>query len=247
MIDLHCHYLPGVDDGAKDLDQALSLARAAIDNGITHTVVTPHIHVGRYQNCRSSISVVFEHFRDCLEQQRIPLRVAYAAEVRMSGEIPGMIHANEIPFIGRFEGMDVLLLELPHQSIPPETDQFVAWLLKNRIRPLIAHPERNKGFLKDFNRIFSLVRMGCLIQITAGSITGSFGSAVQSCAQKLLKMDLVNIIATDAHHEIRRPPILDAGRVAAEKIVGESSAWDLVINNPGRIAACLFSRSATLC
>lgn len=247
MIDLHCHYLPGIDDGARDIEQSITLARAAVANGITHAVVTPHIHVGRYQNNRSSILPVFQVFRETLIEKQIPLRVAFAAEVRIGNEIPNMILGKEIPFIGRWQGMDVLLLELPHHYVPPETDHFVKWLIKNGVCPLIAHPERNKGFIKDFDRIVSLVRAGCLFQVTAGSITGAFGEPVKLCAEKLLKKDLVNIIATDAHHESRRPPILDSGRIAAEKIVGESSAWDLVLNNPGRIAASLFSNTAKMC
>lgn len=246
MIDLHCHFLPGIDDGAKSLAQALTLARMATMNGITHAVMTPHIHVGRYQNSRSSIFREFETFRENLRQNNIPLRIGFAAEVRLCGEIPNMIRKNEIPFLGCWEGMRVLLLELPYHTVPPELENFVTWLVKNNIRPLIAHPERNKGVLRNFNRIFSLARMGCLFQVTAGSLTGAFGEPVKLCAEQLLKTELVTVMASDAHHEVRRPPILNAGRIAAEKMLGESAAWDLVLNNPGRIAANHFSWSAAL-
>lgn len=247
MIDLHCHLLPGIDDGARDMDQALALARASVENGVTHAVLTPHIHVGRYHNTRTSIASDYFRFRTEIERLKIPLRIAYAAEVRLGGQIPSMIALNEIPFLGKWEGMDVILLELPHHSVPPETERFVTWLIKNNIRPMIAHPERNKGFLRDFNWVFSFARLGCLFQVTAGSITGNFGSPAQSLAEKLLKTDLVTAMATDAHHELRRPPILEAGRIAVESILGESAAWDLVLNNPGRISANLFSRDNTLC
>ncbi|WP_226703235.1 tyrosine-protein phosphatase [Microbulbifer elongatus] len=245
MIDLHCHLLPGVDDGAKDLQQALTLAQMSVAQGVTHAVMTPHIHVGRYQNDYSSIERAFLDLRDALSVARIPLRIGFAAEVRIGGEIPVMIRDRRIPFLGTWEGMRVLLLELPYHTVPPEAEHFVTWLIKNNIRPLIAHPERNKGILRDFNRIFSLARLGCLFQITAGSVTGAFGEPVQRCAEKLLKTELVTVMATDTHHPVRRPPILGDGRRAAEKILGESSAWDLVLNNPGRIAAGQFSRLAT--
>lgn len=241
MIDLHCHILPGIDDGAKDLAHALELARAATQNGITHAVLTPHIHVGRYLNDRASISCVFESFRTELMRARIPLRVSFAAEVRLGSDIPRMIRNDQIPFLGNWEGKRVLLLELPYQGIPPETPHFVKWLLKNDICPLIAHPERNKGVLRNFNQVFSLARMGCLFQVTAGSVTGAFGEPVRLCAEKLLKTELVTVLASDAHHLSRRPPILEAGRIATEKILGESSSWELVLSNPGRIASCHFS------
>ncbi|KUJ82428.1 capsular biosynthesis protein [Microbulbifer flavimaris] len=237
MIDLHCHLLPGIDDGARDLEQALLLARMAVDDGITHCVATPHIHPGRWDNTLASITETFVAFKAKLAEEGIPLQLGMAAEIRLSDEILAMVASGQVPFLGKWEGDRVLLLELPHSHIPPGTEQLIRWLLKQNIRPMIAHPERNKDILRDFNKVLPLARLGCLFQVTAGAVAGDFGQGPEQRAEELLQEDLVTILATDAHHEVRRPPVLDKGRRAAEAIVGESRAWDLVRHNPGRIAA----------
>lgn len=237
MIDLHCHLLPGIDDGAKDMAQSLRLARAAVANGITHCVVTPHIHPGRFPNSLATISPVFAAFKEALKAEAIPLRLGMAAEVRISDEIPVMLAQKQLPFLGDWEGRKVLLLEMPDGHIPPGAEQLIRWLLKNNIQPMIAHPERNKDVMRDVNKILPLARLGCLFQVTASAVAGYFGKVVQQCTGKLLTQNLVTILATDAHHEKYRPPVLEAGRRAAEGLVGESKSWELVRQNPGRIAA----------
>ena len=114
MIDLHCHLLPGIDDGPQTLDESLQLARIAVKNGITHSVVTPHILPGRYDNDSDSIAAVFERFREALRVEQIPLQVAMAAEVRLDPEIIGMIAENRVPFLGEINGYKIILLEFPH-------------------------------------------------------------------------------------------------------------------------------------
>jgi len=133
-----------------------------------------------------------------------------------------------------------LLLEMPHSHIPMGIEQLVRWLLKQNIRPMIAHPERNKDIIRDFNKVMPLARLGCLFQVTAGAVAGYFGEPAQGRARQLLEKELVTILATDAHHEERRPPVMEAGRRAAEAVVGESKSWELVRQNPGRIAASHF-------
>ncbi|WOX04849.1 tyrosine-protein phosphatase [Microbulbifer pacificus] len=241
MIDLHCHLLPGIDDGARDLEQALVLARASVADGITHCVATPHIHTGRFPNTLSSITKAFNQLREALAEEGIPLQLGMSAEIRLSEEILNMVLLKQVPYLGDWEDERVLLLELPHSHIPPGTEQLIRWLRKQKVRPMIAHPERNKDVMRDFNKVLPLVREGCLFQVTAGAVAGHFGEPAQERAIQLLEQDLVTILATDAHHEVRRPPVLNTGRLAAEEIVGEEKAWQLVRENPGKIAACHFS------
>ena len=241
MIDLHCHLLPGIDDGARDLDQSLILARAAVIDGITHTVATPHIHPGRFPNTLATITKAFRTLQAALEDAGIPLKLGMAAEIRLSEEILNMVMLKQVPFLGEWQGDKVLLLELPHSHIPPGAEQLIRWLIKQNIRPMIAHPERNKDVIRDFNKVLPLVREGCLFQVTAGAVAGHFGEGAQVRAVELLEQDLVTILATDAHHEVRRPPVLNIGRAAAAEIVGEEKSWQLVRDNPGKIAACHFA------
>src|ERR1039458_9490472 len=114
MIDLHCHFLPGIDDGAQNLADGLALAQAAVADGITYSVMTPHIHPGIYENTRGSIEQVFKDFRSALRKARIPLHIGMAAEVRLSPDIVGLLRQNEVPFLGELNGYKIILLEFPH-------------------------------------------------------------------------------------------------------------------------------------
>jgi len=114
MIDLHCHLLPGVDDGPKSMAEALEMARLAIKNGITHAVITPHITPGRYDNTLGSLSVVYEELSLALEAHHIPLRTALAAEVRLDPVIINMVESGTLPFLGDYDGHQLLLLEFDY-------------------------------------------------------------------------------------------------------------------------------------
>jgi protein-tyrosine phosphatase len=236
MIDLHCHILPGIDDGANDLEQSLHLARLAVADGITHAVATPHIHPGRYDNTLETITKAYRLLKLALEVKKIPLQLGMAAEVRYSAEILTMVTANQLPFLGQWQGEKVLLLEMPHQEVPPGIEQLVRWLVGQGIRPMIAHPERNKDILRDYNRIKPLAQEGCLFQLTAGAVAGHFGEPVKQLSKQILEANLATILATDAHNTERRPPVLEAGRRAAEAILGESKSWELVQTTPAQIA-----------
>ncbi len=232
MIDVHCHLLPGIDDGPKSPEESLSLARYAVEHGITKSVVTPHIHVGRYQNARESITQACDEFRRALEENRIPLEIGFAAEVRIGIEIIPMIESGSIPFLGKHNGLDVLLLEFPHSHVPPGSDKLINWLFQHNICPLIAHPERNKGIMSNYQKIEPLIELGCILQVTAGSVTGQFGKEAMHCAEFLLRKGYVTLLASDAHNLKHRPPRLDDGRDAAARIVGEALAREMVQDRP---------------
>lgn len=231
MIDLHCHFLPGIDDGAQTLADGLALARAAAADGITYSVMTPHIHPGRYENTRSTIERAFNDFRRALRKARIPLHIGMAAEVRLSQEILALLNRNEVPFLGSLDGYTILLLEFPHTQITPGADKLVARLIKDKIRPLIAHPERNQDVIRDLSKIRPFVEMGCFLQITAGSLLGHFGRASQSRGFQLLESDVFKVLASDAHNLTGRRPALREGVEAAAKVVGMQAAQDLVSRN----------------
>ncbi len=232
MIDLHCHLLPGIDDGPQTMEDALELARTAVENGVSRAVVTPHIHHGRYENDRSSINAAFDAFVEALRIREIPLRIGFAAEVRIGPEIMPMIEGDMIPFLGTLGGFRILLLEFPHSHIPMGSEKLVMWLLSRKIRPMIAHPERNKDVLRNFDRIAPFVGMGCFLQVTAGSVAGAFGPESRKAAIHLLEKEWVFALATDAHNLEHRPPELKPGRVAAEKVLGHDASWKLVRENP---------------
>lgn len=236
MIDLHSHLLPGIDDGAPDLATAIAMAKIAVDDGITHMMCTPHIHTGRYDNTMETIQQALSELQQSLVVEQVDLVINAAAEVRFGMELMVAVQQNNIPFLGEWEGQPVLLLEFPHGEIPFGAERLTAWLLQQGIKPLIAHPERNKGLLRAPNKLKPFIEQSCLLQMTAGSVAGHFGKPVQEIAHKLLKENLVTILASDAHNTDYRPPILSQGRDAAAQLIGKLAADRLVLDNPWQIA-----------
>ena len=235
MIDLHCHYLPGVDDGPVEAEEALQLVRAAVANGITAAALTPHIHPRRYPNSKTRLLHTFVRFQELVKKHEIPIKLFLAGEVRVSPESLELFEQDEIPFLGTVDGYKVVLLEFPHDMIPVGSEQFVTKLLRIKVRPLIAHPERNKQVMSDPERIRPFVDMGCWLQLTAGSLVGSFGKPAKKVATKLLEQELAWIIATDSHNMEHRPPDLAQGREALEDVVGARMAKRMVETRPSRI------------
>lgn len=235
MIDLHCHLLPGIDDGPEDLTTAIELARHAYASGIRTSVVTPHIHHQRYDNRAGNIQEAARQFQETLLEHGINLRIRCAAEVRLDHEILTWIAGNQIPFLGEWQGERVMLLELPHSHIPVGADKLVAWLRSQRIRPMIVHPERNKDILRSLDKINPFMELGCLLQVTAAAVAGGFGTQAQQRANELLGRGWVTVLASDAHNMDARPPELEPGRVAAARIVGEAESWRLVRERPQQI------------
>ncbi len=237
MIDLHCHLLPGIDDGPDTLDESLALAKLAVANGITGAVVTPHIHIGRYDNTLASISDNYQQFKAELDKQSIPLKLGMAAEVRIGFEMMQMFSNGQLPFLGELNNNKVLLVEFPHSHIPPGSEKLMGWLLDRGICPMIAHPERNKSIIRDLQKIAPFVEMGCCLQVTAGSVVGDFGQFAKERAVQMLESGWVTILASDAHNIKSRPPALEPGRAAAAKIVGEGESRRMVYDIPNRISS----------
>lgn len=236
MIDLHCHFLPGIDDGPEDLPTALQLARHAVAAGIRVATVTPHMHAGRYENRAVGISQLAERFQAELDQQSIPLHIRAAAEVRLDHDVLTWVADGQIPYLGSWQGDKVMLLELPHSHVPVGADKLVEWLLKQGIRPMIAHPERNKDIIRSVDKLLPFTRLGCLLQVTAGAVAGTFGEPAHQRAIDLLERGWVTVLASDAHNLEARPPELEPGRAAAAQVVGEDESWNLVRHRPAMIA-----------
>jgi protein-tyrosine phosphatase len=240
MIDLHCHLLPGIDDGAQTLGDAIAMARVAHESGITRMVLTPHIFAGRFENTAPVIEAATRSFADALAERDIPIELGWAAEVHIGPEIMTLVERGQMPFLGQIDGYHVMLLEFPDSHILPGTDKLVSWLLARKVRPMIAHPERNKDVMRNLGKIEPFVEMGCLLQVTAGSAAGVFGPIVLKTTQHLLERGWVSILASDAHNLRARKPDLEPGRSAAERIVGTQASWAMVRETPLAISASQF-------
>ena len=211
------------------------MARLAVAHGIREARVTPHLNVGRWDNDRARIAVAVDAYRKALKENHVALEITFAAEVRASYDIVPLIEEERVPFVGVLDGYKVLLLELPHSHVPVGADKLVDWLLGRGIRPMIAHPERNKDILRDGDKILPFVRHGCLLQLTADAVAGGFGADCAARAREFLEEGWVTVLASDAHDTVARPPRIAPGREAAARIVGDEEATKLVQENPARI------------
>lgn len=235
MIDLHCHYLPGIDDGAQSWAESLDLARASVADGITHAAMTPHIHPGRYENIFSSVVAATNSFQLALDHASIPLRVYPAGEVRLTADIMDLLERGELPFLGVMDGYRIMLLEFSYDQIPVGAEKLAHWLLARNIRPLIAHPERNKAIMHNVEKVAPFVEMGCLLQLTAASLIGEFGQAAQDSASLMLDRGWVAVIATDAHNLLHRSPRMTAAKNWLADRGGREWADDLTCLMPSNI------------
>jgi protein-tyrosine phosphatase len=235
MIDIHCHMLPGIDDGAATLEDALALAQACVEDGITHVVLTPHIFPGRFDNARSSIAAVVADFLAQPQVQQLPLRFSWAGEVRLSPEALDLLGRGELPCLGQSEGLSNMLLEMPDGQVPLGAMRLVHRLLAASIRPVIVHPERNRGVMEKPERLEPFIDAGCRVQITAGSLVGQFGARAQAAAAGLLERGWVHAVASDAHNTTGRRPRM---REAAEWLTqhhGADVARRLTVLGPAEL------------
>ncbi len=241
MIDLHCHLLHGIDDGPTTLEESLELCRLAVADGITRAIVTPHMHPGRWENNRTSIDAACSDLQQALDAHAIPLLLGFAAEVRLTDSIPEQVARDDIPFYGEVDGYRIMLLEFPHGHVIPGSHKLAQWLLDRGIRPMIAHPERNRQIMKDASQLQPFIDLGCWLQVTAGSVTGHFGEKSQSVAHQLLANDTVMVVASDGHNARARPPALSQAFDSIALQYGKERARRLVLDNPVAMVAGQFA------
>jgi len=222
LIDLHCHILPGVDDGSKDLEMSLAMARVAVKQGISHILVTPHHMDGTYLNHKADVLQKTAAFQTALTTAEIPLTVFPGQEVHLTGDLLKALDDDDILFMD--EGGRYLLLELPHSGIPEYTEDMIFELQTRGITPVIAHPERNHGFQQEPDRLYDFVKMGCLTQLTDSSYLGVFGDKVEKLTSKIINANLGFAFASDAHNFKGRRFLMDAAFNKLTEQAGEQVA-----------------------
>lgn len=197
MIDLHCHILPGVDDGAEDLEASIAMAEKAISQGITHILCTPHHNNGKYCNPKSEVISLVSFLQSELDKRQLPLTVLEGQEVRITGDLIEDIQQDNILYTDL--GDTYILIEFPTMEVPTYTEKLFFELLQMGKTPVIVHPERNAHFRKDPNHLIPFLDMGCLAQLTAPSYVGTFGKDIQKTAKQMIEHNLVQMVASDAH------------------------------------------------
>lgn len=198
VVDLHCHLLPGVDDGSKSMEISLRLAREATENGVTHALLTPHHMNGHYINHKQDVIQRTAEFQEQLKKHNIPLTVFPGQEVRINGNLLTALDKDDILFADT--GNKYLMLEFPDDDVPHYTNQMIFDLQQRGIVPVIVHPERNTKIMAKPDLIYKLLEKGCLSQITASSYVGTFGKKVEKFSRQLIETGQGYVFASDAHN-----------------------------------------------
>jgi protein-tyrosine phosphatase len=263
MIDLHSHILDGLDDGPETMDESIQMCWISYRDGVKTMVATPHTLNGEYQNDRLTILAKVKELNEAIKKFGVHLselaakqsthlpfkrspssfdlkidpmtdfRILPGADVHFSDKILHQLDQGEVMTVG--DGRKFFILEFPFHTIPFRAEDVLFQLIAKGIIPIISHPERNPEIGRKPARYYEMIRMGCLGQVTAMSLTGGFGPEIRGFAEKLLKKRLIHFIASDAHNVNGRPPGLTRAVREAERIVGKEEAQKMVSEYPKAI------------
>jgi protein-tyrosine phosphatase len=229
VIDIHCHLLPGVDDGSKSWDMSVEMCRIAAEDGIEHIVATPHANE-RFRYNRPTLASDLEHLRGLVGPSP---RLSLGCDFHLSYD-----NLQEVlisPERYTIEDSHYLLVELSNYSIPSQINDCFTRMADVGITPVITHPERNPILQETQHRVLEWVDQGCAVQVTASAVTGGWGPKATRIAEWLLERDAVHVLATDAHDTRHRIPSLSAAREKVAKFRSAEVARALVDDNPRAI------------
>jgi protein-tyrosine phosphatase len=226
MVDLHCHILPGLDDGPATIEESLAMAESAIADGITHVVATPH--------CNSRYDFDFSRVRQLRNELQAKigtgLNLATGCDFHLNPENLECLRNDAAAYC--INQRDYLLVEFNEISIPPAMDQTLHEIQVAGVRPIITHPERNSILRARPERLKRWVEQGCFAQVTGGALTGKFGPACQADALRWIGEGLIHFVASDAHNTRSRPLNLQKAYDAVLGKFGEEKALALFVDNP---------------
>lgn len=228
MIDIHSHILPGIDDGAVTEEDSIAMAKAATEQGITEIVATPHHKNRTYDNYKTDIKKHVSVLNELLESQQIPLTVLPGQEVRIYGEVVEDFEKGDIQTINDSK---YILIEFPSDSVPLYTEQLFYDLQVAGLRPVIAHPERNRELLRNHTKMYELIRGGALAQLTAASVVGKFGKIIEQYSHQLIEANLAHFIASDAHNTTTRGFVLHEALELVKKNYGVETYYMFIENS----------------
>lgn len=229
MVDIHHHLLWGTDDGAKDFETSLAMAKASAADGVTEIVCTPHA------NAQFAFDPVRNAERVALLQQRlddegVTLKIGLGCDFHLSYD--NIVEAKQTPQKFSINGLGYLMVEIPDYGVPPSLSETFYELQLAGLIPILTHPERNPTLIADPNRLAEWMRGGVLVQVTGDSVTGKMGKTAEKMAHQLLSKRWVHFLATDAHGVDRRPPRLSEARDLVTRKYGHDYAESLVETNP---------------
>jgi protein-tyrosine phosphatase len=227
MLDLHCHILPGVDDGAANLSEALAMARCAAADGITHIAATPHCQ-RHFRMFRDDILPHVERFNQSLRRENIPLIVFPGSEIQVvdSADYRREYAANLYCHLGDKRAFTLFECPWRRDQFPVDAAELIAWIVEQGTTPIIAHPERHPYLVEEPSKLQSMIDAGAWIQITVDSLLGNHGVAARFASQRLVRQFPNAVLSTDSHN-MRRCSGLSPGFAWVRKHVGAEREAEL--------------------
>ena len=229
MVDIHCHILPGVDDGSKSWAMTREMCRIAADDGIQHIVATSHCN-DVYHYDREKYETLKEQLAEASEG-----RIEFSIGCDFHFSYENITDAVQNPQRYSINGTQYLLIEFSDYGIPPNVAELLLEFTSRGMVPIITHPERNPLLARRPGKVLEMVDAGALVQVTANSITGFWGERPRAVVEWLLAQSSVHVIASDAHDPKVRQPVLSVARNVVAAVWGEEVAEDLVTNIPRAI------------
>ncbi|MEG9295986.1 CpsB/CapC family capsule biosynthesis tyrosine phosphatase [Mangrovibacillus sp. Mu-81] len=223
MIDIHSHILPGIDDGARTVQDSIDMARKAVSEGIHTIIATPHHMNGKYQNTKSDILLLVDHVNEALKMENISLEVLPGQECRIYGEILEDYQKGEILTLN--QDSQYLFIEFPSNSVPRYAERLLYDIQVEGLIPVIVHPERNAELIERPEKLYRLVKNGAATQLTASSLVGYFGKNIQKFSQQIIEANLTHFIASDAHNINNRSFKMEEAMNYIEKKYGIDSVY----------------------
>ncbi len=234
FVDIHCHLIPGIDDGSQSWDETLAMARMAVNDGIGAIICTPHQLHNYSCNHGNMIRERTEELQKTLDDNGIDLIVLPGGDVRIENGMVNKLASGEVMTLG--DQYRHVLLELPHEMYIP-LEKLLDELADEGLVGILSHPERNQGILENPSVLPGLVDRGCLMQVTANSLTGTFGENLKRFTEDLICQGLVHFVSTDAHSPKARRPLLRRAFDRVAELAGWEIATDLCCRYPACIAA----------
>ncbi len=226
MIDIHNHLLYGVDDGSPDLETSVQMVQMAAADGITHIVCTPHaLERFPYQPELNAerLAKLKQHVGD-----KVVLGLGCDFHLSIKNIDDALAHPRKYTL----NGLNYLLVEFPDTMISPNTADFFYEMMVAGMRPIITHPERNLTLQQSPERMHQWLEQGCLVQITANSLTGRFGKRAREMGMHLIHQNRAHFLATDAHDLESRPPVMSKAYKLIADTFGSETAERLCVTNP---------------
>jgi protein-tyrosine phosphatase len=238
VIDIHSHILPALDDGARDWEESLEMARLAVKDGIRVMVATPHLFPKkvidqRNFNNKEIILEKIRQFKKKLSEADLALEIIPGCDIHLCFESLQLLDQDQIMTIN--DQKRYLLLELSDTSFPPAIESICFQLQSKGVTPIITHPERHLIIQDMPEKLTRLLELGCLAQVTGTSLLGGFGRQIAKFSRKLVKKGAVQILASDAHDTEKRPPALSEAVKVLAGLIGEERARAMVTTIPDKI------------